>query len=517
MAVKYVSVAEMIAIEKAADANGLTYDQMMANAGKSLAEAVDDAYSHLENKNVFGLAGKGNNGGDTLVALGQLIAFGWETHCYLVGERGDDPLLQTYLGQGGSVTILPDDPGYHKLVSLVKEAGVILDGVLGTGIRLPLKSPVADFLSQVEEALSVAAQPPYLVAVDCPSGIDCDSGEVADQSIAADLTVCMAAVKRGLLAFPAYDYLGKLEIGVIGQLDHLQPWQAIRRFVIDQEFAYRQIPIRPNDSHKGTFGTALIVAGSEKFSGAALLAGQAAFRGGAGWVTMAVPSFLHPALTGHFPEATWLPLPHQSGGISPEAAKVINTYLSKETALLLGPGFGMGSSIGKFLKSLLDSAGKLPPVVVDADGLKLLAKNKGWPTLLPPGSILTPHPGEMAILSGLTAEEIQQDRLGTAETYAKKWGHVVVLKGAFTVVAQPDGAAGILPLASAALARAGTGDVLAGLITGLLAQGMESFEAAAAGVWLHGQAGLRAAENAGSSAGVLAGDLLAELPALMPW
>jgi NAD(P)H-hydrate epimerase len=269
------------------------------------------------------------------------------------------------------------------------------------------------------------------------------------------------------------------------------------------------------------------------------MAGKAAYRCGAGLVTLAVPAPLHAALAGHFPEATWLLLPHEIGVISEAAVEVIKKNLERPTAMLIGPGFGTEDVTKEFLERLIgDSqrprrrgigfvtgemeettpAGKktaLPPLVIDADGLKLLARIESWHALIPAPAVLTPHPGEMAVLTEISVSDIQSDRLGTAEKYAQEWGHVVVLKGANTVVAAPDGRTTVIPVANPALARAGTGDVLAGLILGLRAQGVEAYPAAVAGCWIHAQAGLQAAETLGSTAAVLAGDVLDAVAAVM--
>ena len=476
---RYVSVAEMISIEKAADAMGHTYPKMMAFAGKSLAEWVIDFYRIFDAPVVLGLVGSGNNGGDTLVALKLL-----------------------------------DDPQYQHLRRLVLECNILLDGLLGTGIRLPLRKPIPEVLEIVELSLNQAEIRPQVVAVDCPSGIDCDSGEAANECIPADLTVCMAAVKQGLLKLPAFSYLGELVVGDIGLPDELPELNKINRFVIDSGFAYAAVPERPLDGYKGTFGTVLAIAGSKELPGAALLAGKSAFRSGAGWVNIAVLDTLQPHLIGAFPEATWLPLPGNTSGLNQNSAKAIHQGMSKETAILVGPGLGMEVSAQEFISELISQ--KLPPMTIDADGLKLLSRIDEWWKKIPETSILTPHPGEMNILTGLKISEIQEDRIGVAEKFASLWGHIVVLKGAFTVVAEPGGKTAILPIATPALARAGTGDVLAGIITGLRAQGIPAFNAAAAGVWFHAQAGLAAAEVLGSTAGVLAGDLIDMLPALLP-
>ncbi len=510
---KFVTVPEMLAMEQAADASGLTYAAMLANAGRGLADLILNAYSQIENKCILGLIGKGNNGGDTLVALTHLAAAGWEAHAWLAAERPrNDPWLSGFVAAGGAWQSIVQDAEFHELTRRVRACGLLLDGLLGTGIALPLRDPYPAIL----QAVAAAAPRPLVLAVDCPSGVDCDTGAAAAQCLPADHTACMAAVKRGLLTFPAYSLVGQLSVIDIGLPPDLPPLAAIRREVLTGEGVRALLPPRPLDSHKGTFGRALIVGGARHYYGAPLLAGRAAFRSGAGWVTLATPEPLVPALAGHFPEATWLPLPHIEGSLLPDAVESLRANLERVSGLLIGPGIGADPDTGEFLRDLLSVPG-LPPLVLDAEALRLLAALKNWPARLPPASVLTPHPGEMAALTGLTIEAIQADRLAVAEKHAAEWNCVVVLKGAFTVVAAPDGRTRILPVATPALARAGTGDVLAGLLTGLLAQGLPPLEAASAAVWLHAEAGLAAARRLGSTAGVLAGDLIEELPHLLPF
>ncbi|MBN2501547.1 MAG: NAD(P)H-hydrate dehydratase [Anaerolineales bacterium] len=514
---KLVSVAEMMAIEKAADASGLSYAQMMENAGTALANTVHDAYSQHAGKGALALVGSGNNGGDALVALDVLAQHGWRVAAYIAGKRAEDDPLMTRVKQAGGEIIFPATVGgYIDLAALLPQYKVLLDGLLGTGIKLPLRQPVPAVLQIVRDVIESGEADPLIIAVDCPSGIDCDSGEAAEETLQADLTVCMAAVKVGLLKNPAFGYLGKLALVGIGLPADLEAYQAINRFVVDPEMVKDFLPPRPLNAHKGTFGTALVVAGSVNFSGAALLSGEAAYRIGAGLVTLACPEPLHAALAGQIVEATWLPLPHEAGFIAEEAAPIVAGNLERITAMLIGPGFGQMETTGKFLDDLTAKVGTdLPPLVVDADGLKLLSKIKDWPQRLPKPAVLTPHPGEMSVLTGESIADIQQDRLATAEHYAKHWGHVVVLKGAFTVIASPDDRTAIIPVAAPALARAGTGDVLAGIITGLRAQGVPAFAAAAIGAWLHAQAGLAAAEAVGHPAATLAGDLIPQLAKVM--
>jgi NAD(P)H-hydrate epimerase len=502
---KYVSVAEMIAIEMESHNRGHTYPKMMEHAGRGLAEVVNTAYGYLPRKHALGLVGSGNNGGDTLVAFDYLQEWGWQTTAYIVKPRPkDDPLMERLRSSGGVIQEIDKDPGLSKLSSALASHQVLLDGILGTGIRLPLRGVIETVLNFVKAEISKMDTKPQVVAVDCPSGVDCDSGDVAMGCIPADLTVTMAAVKQGLLRFPAYEFVGQLQCVGIGLPDGLKAHDAIRSEVVDIGWVRRVFPKRPLDAHKSTFGVVMVLAGSVNYSGAVLLAGETAFRSGAGWVTLAVPEPLHGALAGTFIEATWLPLPHEDGWIAAEAAGPVLNNIDRVTAMLVGPGFGVKPATGLFLRDLLVSGGnRLPRLVLDADGLKLLAGISDWATILPETAVLTPHPGEMAVLTGLPVEEIQSDRVKIACQFAKRWGHVVVLKGAFTVIASPDGENALIPVATPALARAGTGDVLAGLIVGLRAQGMVPFEAAAAGAWIHAQAGLRAAEVMGSTASVL--------------
>lgn len=526
---KLVTVSQMQAIEKEADSSGLTYDMMMENAGQGLADVVLDLFIDEIEPEAVGLVGPGNNGGDTLITLTALAVEGWKARAYLVKRKKDD-LVKRFIDAGGEVITGKD--GFDQLAEAIEVADVLLDGVLGTGFKLPLKKDIAELLSEVNDVLDSLDEAPLIIAVDCPTGVDCDSGEVAEETIPADLTVTMAAVKQGLVKLPAYEYVGELEVVDIGLPDDLASFKEVNTEIAEAESVAALLPERPLESHKGTFGTALIAAGSINYTGAAILAGEAAYRVGAGLVTLAVPAPLHGVLAGQFPEATWVLLPHEAGRVSENAADVLAKNFEQASALLIGPGFGTETTTKVFLEDLLAGAkqkktstrigfvheestskneeteNKFPPMVIDADGLKLLAQIKDWHTKLPAHSILTPHPGEMAVLTSLVKEEIQEDRQAVALKYAKEWGHIVVLKGAFTLIASPDGHVTMISIASPALARAGTGDVLAGLITGLRAQGLDAFDAAVAGAWIHAQAGLYAADDLGTTASVLAGDVL---------
>lgn len=532
---KILTVEEMRAIESVADASGLTYAQMMENAGKAVAEALIGRLGTVAGKRVVILVGSGNNGGDGLVAGHYLVEAGAKVSAYLASARPeDDANLSRLHDDGAFIATAADDQRSRVLRNLLGSADVVVDALLGTGFRLPLKGAVKEALATVATTLAARETRPLVVAVDCPSGLDCDSGEVAANTLSADLTVTLAAAKAGLLRFPGAARVGDLVVADIGIPEGLPQLAAISLELAEENTLRRWLPPRPKDSHKGTFGRAVVAAGSVTFPGAAALAGEAAYRVGAGLVTLAVPANVQPLIAPRLPEVTWILLPHELGVIAEEAVPVLEEELGRSEALLLGPGLGQDAATAAFMARLLGAAegprGRigfvhteerqaerqpLPPCVVDADGLKLLARIPSWPERLPRLSILTPHPGEMAVLTGQPKDDIQADRISAARRWAAAWGHIVVLKGAFTVVAEPGGGAMVMPFATPALARAGSGDVLAGAIVGLLAQGLEPMRAAALGAFLHGRAGVLAAEELGTTASVMAGDVGEMLPAAM--
>jgi len=516
---KIVSVSQMRAIEKEANAHGYTYAQMMEHAGHGLAQIVRSLFEkdeEEEEKIALGLVGSGNNGGDTLVALATLAQCGWEAVAYLARPRPeDDILIRRLIENGGEVLSLEQDPDLHTLDVWISSSTVLLDGILGTGVQLPLKPELANFIRHV----ALFEPLPYVVAVDCPSGVDCESGAAAEDCIQADMTICMEAIKAGLLRFPAFKFVGELKtIDLELPKDYTSEENYIGE-VVTPDLVRTLLPKRPLEAHKGTFGTAMIVAGSTNYTGAVFLAGKSAYRIGAGLVRMAIPGPLHAVLAGHLPEAIWLILPHSDGVISSGAEDVLIRNLENVTALLIGPGLGLEDTTAEFLQRLLTSKlsilSKLPPLVIDADGLTLLAKIPDWPKLLPGSTILTPHPGEMSRLTGLETRLIQADRIEVARHFSVEWKHVVVLKGALTVISDPKGRIAVVPVATPALARAGTGDVLAGIITGLLAQGLSPADAALAGAWLHAKAGIIASNLIGHPAAVLAHDILDALPEVL--
>lgn len=548
--VTIVTTHQMQAAEKAADASGLSYDQMMENAGRAVAQAIETQYD-LTGVGILVLVGPGNNGGDGLVVARHLAQAGAVVAIYVWKRETEGDKNWTLLDETRVERVMgEDDPDRSRLVHLLDQSAIIIDALLGTGVSRPISGSLAELLEQVKTVVTARRGPqpqslieparpavsdeigPIVVALDVPSGLNSDTGEVDPYSLSADLTVTLAAAKRGHILMPGPEVVGQLVVADIGlKTDHYPA--EVKLELATAATVAAMLPPRPVNAHKGTFGTAMLVAGSINYTGAALLAGRSALRVGTGLVRLAPPQVIYPILASRLADVTYLPLPHDEGGLAPGAAQVIRDNLARVQALLIGPGLGQAQPTVSFLLDLLagktagkrslmgfrrsdpadaaDEANVLPPLVLDADALNILAQQEAWWQLLPVDSILTPHPGEMARLMDSTVKDVQASRLTVAVDMAAKWNQVVLLKGAYTVIAAPHGRTMVMPFANPALAKAGSGDVLAGAIVGLLAQGLAPFDAAVAGAYLHGLAGELTRENIGVTA-AMAGDLIGFLP-----
>jgi hydroxyethylthiazole kinase-like uncharacterized protein yjeF len=551
---KVVTVEQMRAIERAADAGGLPYATMMENAGRAVATWLEQ--QGVRGQQLLVLVGPGNNGGDGLVAARYLHQAGAAVRVYSARPNTDgDENWKLAQSAGVPLDRSEDDDRRTLLRRLAEHADWIVDALLGTGVSRPITGAIREILTVVRDQVerreehqpdpftyalrapsTIAASPVpsaakrRVLALDVPSGLNCDTGAIDAVALRADVTVTLAFAKVGQFLFPGAGYGGELVIADIGI-----PEELARDIPLELGTPQRiqaLLPKRPQDSHKGTFGKVMVVAGSANYTGAPYLAASAAMRVGAGLVTLAIAELLHPILASRLTEATYLLLPHEMGALVPEAVKVLQERLPDYDALLLGPGLGREEKTIEFVARLLalpqaekkarlgfvgpaardeGQESHLPPVVIDADALNALAGRQDWHKSLRRGAVLTPHPGEMSRLLGTTVADVEANRLALALRAAQQWGVVVALKGAYTVIASPDGCACINPFATPALATAGTGDVLAGAVAGLLAQGLAPFEAAVAGAYVHGLAGQMAGEEIGL-AGVVAGDLLSRLP-----
>ena len=306
---------------------------------------------------------------------------------------------------------------------------------------------------------------------------------------------------------PAAAFVGDIEVSPIGIPENLPELERLTAEVVDRTLAASLLPRRPLDGHKGTYGKAMVVAGSPNYIGAIFLAGEATYRAGAGLVTIATAAKLTEIVAGTLLEPTWLPLPHTDGVIAESACETIAKRAEDYDSLLVGCGLGLRKSTGAFLRRLL-AGGSLPPMILDADALNILSCEPRWWKQLPPESIITPHAGEMARLTGKSVNEISANRWAIAREYSTAWTVVLLLKGAHTLIMAPDGRSSVIPFKTDALSKAGTGDVLAGIIAGLRAQGLSAFDSARLGAYLHASAGIIAAKNVGSGRSVVASDVL---------
>lgn len=506
---KIVTSEQMRKIDRECIRRGTPGHVLMENAGRAVAEEARRILGPIEHKQFLILVGPGNNGGDGLVVARYLHDWGTQVSVYLCSPRpeGDANLEQV---QQRSIPCIgaAQDKDLSQFSEMLASADCIVDALFGTGKARPIRGIPAQVLDRVNQ-LKQKKTALVLIAVDLPSGLNADTGEVDPVCPCADYTVTLAFPKLGLFRFPGAERVGKLSTADIGIPAELA--EDINLELLTDDWAVNVLPKRPLDANKGTFGRVLAVAGSVNYIGAAYLACNGALRAGAGLVTLATASSLQPVLAAKLTETTYLPLPEAEAGIiAKEAAEVINDNLKSYDVLLLGCGLGQSQSVSEFVPSLLFRQ-KLPPLVLDADALNTLSQIPEWWQKLHSDAILTPHPGEMARLSGLTIAEIRSDRVGTARKYAREWGKTIVLKGAFTVIASPDGGCRINPFANPGLASGGTGDVLTGAIAGLLAQGLSPYEAAALGVYLHGKAGEVIRDMIGDT-GMLASDLLPVLP-----
>lgn len=513
---RLVSVAQMQAVERAADAAGHAYAVMMEVAGHAVAETIHRRYPGAR---VLVLAGPGNNGGDGLVCARYLHDAGLPVALYL-WKRRTDPEHDDFRHHGKLVdrgvpwVHADQDPEWRTLRAWLAGAEVVVDALLGTGANRPIRGDLAELLDILTGARGKASRP-ALVAVDCVSGLNCDSGALDPASVPADVTVTFAHAKVGHYQFPGAAASGELVVAPIGTPPVPVDDGAI--FVLEKALMAQWAPRRADNSHKGSFGKFMALVGSTNYAGAAYLACAAAGRTGAGLVTGVAPETVRPIVASRLAEATWLPVrpgPDETpGALGASALETVAPALAGYDALLMGCGLGQNQGTRELLRTLLAQE-TLPPTVIDADGLNLLAQMDGWPTRLPAATVLTPHPAELARLCGISVQEATARRWALAQEKAAAWNCVVLAKGPYTVIAEPGGRMAVLPVATAALATAGTGDVLAGAIGALLAQGLTPFRAACVGAWLHGRAGLRCAATMGN-AGVVASDLLLHLPRIL--
>jgi NAD(P)H-hydrate epimerase len=477
----------------------------MENAGRACADAIAERFPTVASPRVLVLVGPGNNGGDGLVVARHLADGGRRVTVYSVSRAPSDD-AKTMLLRQRDVPLLAcsDDPDLRVLEALLAGTDIVVDGLLGASRLRPVSEPLASVMDRV----NARSRPFSVVAVDVPSGINADTGEADPHAVRADLTVTLGCPKRGLFLGSSARLVGELTTVDIGI-----PVDLAAEFSTDLvtvEAVLPLLPDRPRVSHKGRFGRVLIVAGSRLYTGAPVLAALGAERVGAGLVSIACAASIRDSLAMHTVETTFLPLPDGGAGeLTPAAVDSLADALADYQGALVGPGIGRSPSTEAFLLAFLERMKAANfPTIVDADGLTLLARNDRWWERLPGRTVLTPHPGEMSRLTGLPEAT---DRIDTARRSAVAWKCVVVLKGPYSVIGLPDGQAHVLPFANPALATAGTGDVLAGTVLGLIGQGLSASPASLVGAFLNGVAGDLLRQDVGVAGG-LAREVAEKLP-----
>lgn len=510
---KLVTSEEMRALERAAVESGTSEAQLMEEAGLAVAQEAWMLLGTLEGRRIVVLVGPGNNGGDGIVAARHLAEWGAEVIAYLPRARRDESMLAEFAERDIPIGRGEEDTDFAQLESLLGSADLVVDALLGIGQKRPIApdEPIAGALTRLQQARK-SYSPPKLIAVDLPSGVDADSGAVDVFAVTPDLTVTFGLPKVGMYQAPASGFVGRVQVIDIGIPKAAQ--EAVSLELLTARWAATALPVRPESANKGTFGKVLVVGGSRNYVGAPRLAATGAYRAGAGLVTIVCPDAVYSLIAGSISEATWLPQPAtEMGGLPGETAIALRNAWHDYEAAVIGPGIGDTEATRAFLWATLpDLAAELPNgVVFDADALNAIASMPDAAERMPTNAVLTPHPGEMARLMGLTVAEVQGRRLETAKSAAQKYGCTVVLKGAHTVIAAADGRARLSPFANPLLATAGSGDVLAGIIGGYLGQGLTSFEAACLGVYVHAAAGESLSVEYGAS-GLLAGEIADRLP-----
>ena len=506
---KLVTADQMRAIEQSSVEAGVSLDQLMENAGLAVAEAVRDEIgepSELFGKRITILIGAGNNGADGFVAGRHLEKWGGIVTAVLCAKRNStDPKRDSALEAGVCIVDIIDHSGTDTLRALLESTDLIIDAILGIGSTRAIVDPLSKItFTALESGVPV-------VALDLPTGVNSDTGEFDIAGLPADRTLMLGYPKLGPVIAADPSVTGEVSVlkldiphGLDSQLD---------TDLITEHLAASFLPERPFGGHKGTFGSTLIVGGSKDYLGAVTMATDAATRSGVGLTFVATPESAYRQIAGAIREAIYLSLP-VDGNDNLQASEAANSVLElakKSTSVAIGPGLGTSSAARKFTSTVLYEIDDSTPFVIDADALNVLAGTHRWWERFANPAVLTPHPGEMSRLMGITSAEVQNDRLHIGKEAAKKFNKVVLLKGASTLIAAPDGRVAVSPWINTGLAKGGSGDVLAGLLGGLVAQQPDQlFEMAVLAVFIHGYAAEAARQELGDT-GMRATDIIERL------
>jgi hydroxyethylthiazole kinase-like uncharacterized protein yjeF len=507
---KVVTPRQMVFIDKTAiEKYGIPGVVLMENAAAAVTDEAVKMLGEPRGKNVLIVAGKGNNGGDGFAVARHLFNRGAEVSVYVIPsmkEAAGDALtnLKIILNLGIKTYEIPENGDTDHFKKLTAHSDLVVDALFGTGLKGPVTGIAADIIAIIN---SIAKK---VLSVDIPSGVDGETGACEGEAINADCTVTFCLPKIGLLIPPGCEKAGRLRVADISIPESAVNEAGISVETIEKDSVRQLLPARKKQSHKGDYGKALIISGSVGMTGSGCLAASAALKSGAGLVYLSVPSSLAAIYGSSVPEPVLLPMEDNGSGYMAEnATDILDDILSGKDIIAAGPGLSTRTGSRKLIRKLLETAEQ--PLVLDADALNIIAEDKSILRSIRNMAAVTPHPGEMARLAGVSAEQVQKNRLSVARQFAAEWNVVTVLKGYRTLVACPDGTVYINMSGNPGMATAGSGDVLTGVIAGLAGQGMKLSQAAVAGVYLHGLAGDKAAEDLGEY-GLTATDILNRIP-----
>jgi len=495
-----LSPAEAAALDRDSQARGISAPSLMENAGREVARAAAAVAGGLYGTRAVVVCGKGNNGGDGLVAARHLARWGVRVTVVMLEDADDlrEPAAANFARL--SQTDVRVRPFSRSTLSReLARADVAVDAIFGTGFR---GFPEEEWGAAIE-GLNEAGAP--VVAVDIPSGVNGETGAIEGEAVWADVTVTFGAAKTGVVLLPGAERAGIVEVAEIGF-----PEDLIRSdlWLVEEGDVASMLPARELETHKREAGVVIVVGGSRNMTGAVCLAASAAYRAGAGLVTVAVPEGILPVVQEVLREPTFLPLPETpEGSVAAGATEVLADRLGSAGALALGPGMGLVEETAEWIRRTVATCPV--PIVLDADGLNAFEGRASELGRRRADLVVTPHAGEFARLAGGSSRDVNADRVGAVRKLAAETQATVLLKGTRTLVGTPEGHIRVNTTGGPFLATGGTGDVLTGAIAGLLARGLAPVDAASAGAYLHGRAGALAARRAGE--GTTAGDVLDHL------
>ena len=481
---------------------------LMEQAGMMVTEEIMKEIQRQACKHVMVICGLGNNGGDGFVTARHLIQRGISVKVRIIGDiarlTGDAKSNYDILKKLKSdLKTMLDLQDIQKLTDELSHSGIVVDAICGTGLTKEMEGLWKELIQAINQSSK------YILSIDIPSGVCASTGNILGTAVRAHKTVVLQLPKVGNINFPGADYCGEMIVKDIGIPKEAIDKNNLNISLISKEMVKNILPRRKSDTHKGDYGKAYIVAGSTGMTGAAMLTCQAVFRSGAGLLKVAIPQSLNNIMETRLIEAITVPLPELKKGVVgiSDIEKIIKT-MKESSVIAVGPGSGQTRELEEVLRNIFEEA--TIPMVLDADALNSLAHKLDMLKLLKSTAVLTPHIGEMARLINIPVEAIQRNKIQIAMEFAQKWKVILILKGARTLVASPDGRVFINTTGNPGMATAGSGDVLTGIVTGFLAQGIQPLDAAMAAVYIHGAAGDRAATRIGEY-GLMAGDIVLEI------